>query len=83
MRIDLIGPSYPYRGGISYYTTLLHKNLKKKHQTHFYSFKRQYPKFLFPRKTDKDYSDFYLRDSDAKPILDSLNPYKNSSFKKR
>jgi len=75
MRIDLIGPSYPYRGGISYYTTLLHKNLKKKHQTHFYSFKRQYPKFLFPGKTDKDYSDFSLRDSDSKPILDSLNPF--------
>ncbi len=74
MKIDLIGPSYPFRGGLSHYTTLLFKNLKKKHKTNFYSFKRQYPKFLFPGKTDKDYSNFTLKDDDAKPILDSLNP---------
>jgi len=75
MTIDLIGPSYPFRGGISHYTTLLFKAVKRKHRTQFYSFKRQYPKLLFPGKTDIDYSDFTLRDDDAQPILDSMNPY--------
>jgi glycosyltransferase involved in cell wall biosynthesis len=75
MKIDLIGPSYPFRGGLSHYTTLLFKNLKKKHITNFYSFKRQYPNFLFPGKKDRDYSHIPLKDMDAQPILDSLNPF--------
>lgn len=75
MKIDLIGPSYPFRGGLSHYTTLLFKNLKKKHRTNFYSFKRQYPKFLFPGKTDKDYSDLTLKDDNTQPVLDSMNPF--------
>ena len=75
MKIDLIGPSYPFRGGLSHYTTLLFKNFKKKHKTNFYSFKRQYPKFLFPGKTDKDYSDLTLKDDEAQPVLDSMNPF--------
>ena len=74
MKIDLIGPSYPFRGGLSHYTTLFFKNLKKKHRTNFYSFKRQYPKFLFPGKTDKDYSNFTIKDDETQPVLDSMNP---------
>ena len=74
MKIDLIGPSYPFRGGISHYTTLLFKELKKKHSAKFYSFNRQYPSFLFPGKTDKDYSSIHLKDEDSQPVLDSLNP---------
>lgn len=75
MKIDLIGPSYPFRGGISHYTTLLYKGLKKRHETKFYSFKRQYPAFLFLGKTDRDNSDFVLKEDDVQPILDSLNPF--------
>ena len=75
MKICLIGPSYPFRGGIAHYTTLLYKNLKKKHDVVFYSFKRQYPSFLFPGKTDKDCSDFALKDDSITPLLDSLNPF--------
>ncbi len=75
MKINIIGPSYPFRGGISHYTTILFKNIKKKHQTKFYSFKRQYPKILFPGKTDKDLSNINLKDIDAQPLLDSLNPF--------
>ncbi len=74
MRINLIGPSYPFRGGISHYTTILFKKLKKKHQTSFYSFKRQYPGFLFPGKTDRDLSNVSIKDDDIIPLLDSLNP---------
>jgi glycosyltransferase involved in cell wall biosynthesis len=75
MKIDLIGPSYPFRGGISYYTTLLFKHLKAKHQTYFYCFRRQYPRFLFPGKTDREESGFYLREEESQPLLDALNPW--------
>ncbi len=75
MKIDLIGPSHPFRGGISHYTTLLFRHLKEKHTTRFYSFKRQYPRFLFPGATDRDDSLAPLMDEEARPVLDSLNPF--------
>lgn len=77
MKIDLIGPSYPFRGGISHYSTLLFKNLKKKHKNSvkFYSFKRQYPRFLYPGKTDKDISHVPLADAEIESCLDSMNPF--------
>lgn len=74
MKIDLIGPSYPFRGGISHYTTILFQHLKTKHKTQFYSFKRQYPRFLYPGKTDRDESNSPLKVSEAQPLLDSINP---------
>jgi glycosyltransferase involved in cell wall biosynthesis len=75
MKIDIVGPSYPFRGGISHYSTLLFKHLKKTHAVKFYSFKRQYPHFLFPGKTDKDNSRAPLRDAEIEPCLDSMNPF--------
>jgi len=74
MRICIIGPSYPFRGGISHYTTLLYRHLKKRHDTKFLAFKRQYPDWLFPGKTDKDISNTQIREEGAENILDSLNP---------
>jgi glycosyltransferase involved in cell wall biosynthesis len=75
MKIDLVGPSFPFRGGISHYSTLLFKSLKKRHKVKFYSFKRQYPHFLYPGKTDKDSSHVPLRDAEIEPCLDSINPF--------
>ncbi len=75
MKIDLVGPSYPFRGGISHYSTLLFKNLKKTHTVKFYSFKRQYPRILYPGKTDKDSSRIPLRDPEVESCLDSMNPF--------
>jgi len=74
MRIALIGPTYPFRGGISHYTTLLYKYLKKRHGVLFLTFKRQYPKLLFPGRTDRDPSQEKLCETDASPLIDSMNP---------
>lgn len=71
----MIGPSYPFRGGISHYTTLLYRTLKKRHDTKFFAFKRQYPDWLFPGKTDKDFSSKQIREDGVENILDSLNPF--------
>jgi len=74
MKICLIGPTYPFRGGISHYTTLLFRYLKKQHQTTFIAFKRQYPQWLFPGETDRDPSQKPIFDDGVVYLLDSLNP---------
>lgn len=75
MRISMIGPVYPYRGGISHYTSSLASALDKSgHQVQIISFKRQYPSFLYPGESDKDPSLNALR-VDAKYLLDPLYPW--------
>jgi len=74
MKICLIGPSYPFRGGISHYTTLLYTHLRKRHEVRFFSFKRQYPRWLFPGKTDIDPSQTHIQEGGAQRILDSMDP---------
>ena len=74
MRICVVGPTYPYRGGIAHYTTLLVRHLRLAgHQAPLYSFTRQYPRWLFPGKTDRDPSATPLR-VDCEYILDPINP---------
>jgi glycosyltransferase involved in cell wall biosynthesis len=73
MKYVLIGPTYPFRGGIAHYTTLLYQHLSTVHETQLYSFKRQYPGFLFPGKTDKDPSGSPLQ-APCEYLLDPLNP---------
>lgn len=74
MKICIIGPTYPYRGGISHYTTLLVKHLLEAgHHVKLYSYTRQYPKFLFPGKSDKDPSATTLR-VPCEYIVDPINP---------
>lgn len=53
-KIVLIGPVYPYRGGISHYTGLMYRELAKHYEVEMISYKMQYPKFLF-RKEQRDY----------------------------
>jgi len=74
MRISLIGPTYPFRGGIAHYTTLLYAHLRKRHEVDFFAFNRQYPKWLFPGTTDIDPSKIHIGEAGAQRILDSMNP---------
>src|SRR6056297_3008020 len=70
----LIGPTYPFRGGISHYTTLLYEHLKNRHEVRFFSFKRQYPGWLFPGKSDIDPSQAHISVPGAERVIDSVNP---------
>ena len=74
MKICIVGPTYPFRGGISHYTTLLFKYLKKSNPTTFIAFKRQYPPWLYPGETDRDLSKKPMREDGVVHMLDSLNP---------
>ncbi len=74
MKISMIGPVFPYRGGIAHFTTLLAKKLSEAgHQVQVISFKKQYPAWLYPGKSDKDYSPGREK-VPADFILTPLNP---------
>lgn len=74
MNFTIIGPVYPYRGGIAHFTTLLARALMEKHETTVISFSRQYPKLLYPGSSDKDNSQEPLIVS-ADYLLDPLLPW--------
>jgi glycosyltransferase involved in cell wall biosynthesis len=74
MKICLIGITYPFRGGISHYTTLLFRELKKKHEVTFVSLKKQYPSLLFPGRTQLDEGKTVF-DVENIPILNPMNPW--------
>lgn len=54
-KIAIIGPAYPYRGGIAQYTDSLQSAMVKNGtESTLYSFRRLYPGWLYPGKSDKE-----------------------------
>lgn len=83
MKIAILSCFYPYRGGISQFNTQLFKELGKEHIVKAFNFKRQYPEFLFPGKTQ-----FVTADDEAVPVeseflLDTANPFSYISTARR
>ncbi len=72
-KIVMIGPVYPYKGGISHYTGLMYRELEKRCDVEMISYKMQYPRFLF-RKEQRDYSNDSFRIENAEYILHTANP---------
>lgn len=74
MKIVIVSPAYPLRGGIAHSAGLLYKELTKEHEVLLITFKRQYPNFLFPGKSQTE----TVEETDRIPseiILDSINPF--------
>ena len=82
MKITLIGPTYPYKGGIAHYTTLMYRALKARHEVTMVSSKLQYPKFLF-KKEQKDYSNKSFCIEETQYLIHTANPFNwlSSAFK--
>ncbi len=74
MNISIIGPTHPYKGGISHFTTLLVKELRMINNVQFISWKRQYPSFLYPVEQKDTLSKNPIKE-DAEFILDFFNPF--------
>ena len=72
-RIVLIGPVYPYKGGISHYTGLMYRALAKKYRTFMVSYRFQYPGFLY-KKEQKDYTNDSFRVEDTRFWIHTANP---------
>jgi glycosyltransferase involved in cell wall biosynthesis len=74
MRVTVVGPTHPYRGGISHYTDNLVRSLTAhEHELSLVSFKRQYPRWMYPGHTDRDPSKLF-ECLPAHYLLDPLAP---------
>jgi D-inositol-3-phosphate glycosyltransferase len=75
MKITVIGPVFPYRGGIAQFaTSLAAELLAAGHEVQVISFARQYPRWLYPGQSDKDPSQQHEQVT-ARFILDPLYPW--------
>ncbi len=73
-RIVMIGPVYPFKGGISHYTGAMSKNLAKDFEVFTVSYKMQYPKILF-KSEQKDFDNDTLKIHDTKYLINTANPF--------
>jgi glycosyltransferase involved in cell wall biosynthesis len=74
MRISIVGPAWPLRGGIAHHVYWLRQQLLARgHDVQVVSFRKLYPRILFPGATEYDSSRLKF-DADALPILTPLNP---------
>ena len=75
MKIRFLSTFYPFRGGIAQFNALMYREMEKQHDVKAFTFKRQYPNFLFPGQTQ------YVTENDvadkipAHAILDTINPF--------
>lgn len=69
MKILIISPAKPYRGGIANFTEQLYNELSSGSDIEIINFKRLYPKKLFPGKSQYEETDIEL----GERILDSTN----------
>lgn len=75
MKIAILSPFYPYRGGLAQLNARLYTELSKTNEVKAFTFTTLYPEFLFPGKTQ------YVTDGDTATIIDServlnsINPF--------
>jgi len=74
MKISIFSTFFPYRGGISQFSSSLYRSLEKENEVKAITFKRQYPNFLFPGTTQFVTKNDNVDKIDAIRTLDSINP---------
>ncbi len=74
-KIAFVSVFYPFRGGIALFSDKVLLALQKKYEAKGYNFKRQYPNFLFPGKTQFVQENDRVTRSENLRILDSINPF--------
>jgi len=75
MRIAILSPFYPFRGGMAQFSGRLFTELFRSNEVKAFNFTTLYPNFLFPGKTQ-----FVGPDDSAQPlpnerVLNSINPF--------
>ncbi|MCF7792664.1 MAG: glycosyltransferase family 4 protein [Candidatus Cloacimonetes bacterium] len=74
MKIAIVGPIYPFRGGIAQFAAQLAEEISQHHEVFCLNFKKQYPNLIFPGKTQFDKSRDYI-DIKSKRLLTPYNPF--------
>jgi glycosyltransferase involved in cell wall biosynthesis len=75
MRIAFLSTFYPFRGGIAQFNARLLRALSKYAEVKAFTFKRQYPNFLFPGKSQYVDSNDTADPVESLPVLDTINPF--------
>lgn len=75
MKIAILSPFYPYRGGLAQLNALLYTELSKTNEVKAFTFTTLYPSFLFPGKTQYVTEDDSATVIDSIRILNSINPF--------
>lgn len=76
MKIALIGPAFPLRGGIAHHTNMLAIYLRKHgHSVDVITFRRQYPKILYPGKFQEEIGDGggFAQQVQSERLIDSMS----------
>lgn len=73
MKIAMVAPAFPYRGGIAHFGVRLARQMAERHQILYLNFSRLYPELLFPGKTQFDNSGTPI-DFPTDRIVDSMWP---------
>lgn len=76
MKIAIVGPTYPFRGGIAQFAAQLSQELSTQHEVLCLNFKNQYPSIIFPGKTQFDESKKYINVKNKR----LLTPYNLFTF---
>lgn len=71
----VLGPVYPYKGGIAHYSCLAAKALESKGEVQVFSFSLQYPNILYPGKQQKDYENDGFRYDNTNYCINTVNPF--------
>ena len=71
-KIVMIGPVYPFKGGISHYTGLMYRALAESFDVTMISYSMQYPKILF-RKEQRDYGNDSFKVENTEYILNTAS----------
>lgn len=77
MKLALVGPAYPLRGGNALTLGYLAEALSKEHDVHVISYSRLYPKLLFPGTRMEDISKTPMKPTNPEKthfLIDCINP---------
>jgi glycosyltransferase involved in cell wall biosynthesis len=81
LRISIFSAFYPFRGGIAQFNERLAEELEKEHSVQAFTFKQQYPDFLFPGTSQ--YITTENKGIQAKRIISTFNPFTYFSAAKK
>ena len=74
MKVAVVGPTHPFRGGASQHTTLLVQALRQRHDVFFASYSRQYLGWMYPGSTDRDPSALAVH-QEPDTTFDAVKPW--------
>ena len=74
MKVAILSCFYPFRGGVAQFNASLLEELGRTHTAKAFNFTTQYPKLLFPGKTQLVAAGDGTTKVDAAPVLRTVNP---------